>query len=499
MPQAPIKINDRRSSSGYVNNYAASNTLIGAATQSFQRKYIQLQDRDTSRNVSSMGRKTLMTLGRWLFWNVPAVRGAVLEQANLSVSTFIPQFYGDDADYGQQAEAWLTEWDKICDVQGWPYDGNTLNSSIVVHSIVDGEIFILLTETANGYPQIQVHPAHRIGSPYGLQEVEGGEFDRYRICDGVIVDDVGRAVGYRYIGDRRTYETFSDISSDNLFPVFFPEFSDMYRGFSGLASCVFDFQDVQETRGFEKWAQKIASTISLIEKNDTGEPDPTKALVQTGTTARDSSTGALGSLYQETLEGGMIRYMRAGSGAGIESLRIDRPTAAQQSFEERIIRSAFAGMEWSTDFSLDPSKVGGAQMRIVIDKINRVLQKRQRLVAKAKRRIHGYAVSKASKLGALPQSPEWFKFKYQGPAELTADKKYQSDVDLQEYRAGWVPLDDITGRRGLFWEDVQDQRIRERKRLEAECAKQGIDPDKIELLTPNAPAQPAQANQDTQT
>jgi hypothetical protein len=490
--QSPIKINDRRSSSGYVNS--ETNTLISSATQTTARKRIAMQDRDTNRSVSSYGRRTLMTLGRWLFWNIPHVRNAVLEQANLSVSTFIPQFYGSDAsvEWGKEAESWLTEWDKICDVQGWPYDGNSLRRSLVIQPLVDGEVFILLTQNQDGFPLVQVHPAHRIGSAAGEKEVVGGEFHGYRICDGVITNEFGRTIAYRYIGDNADYTKFQDISATNLFPVFAPEFSDLYRGFSGLASCVFDFQDVQETRGFEKLAQKIASTIALIEKNETGEPDATKALLRAGSTARDSSSGDMQSLVQEDYDGGMIRYMRAQSGSGIESLRVDRPTANQQSFEERVMQSAMAGMEWSKDFSLDPSKVGGAQMRVVVDKINRVIAKRQQLVAKVMRRIHGYAIAKSP----LPKNPEWFKFQYQGPAELTADKKYQSDVDLQEYRAGFVPLDDICGRRAGFWEKTQDQLIRERKRLEVECKKARIDPDKISMPFPNPPAPAAEEKAD---
>src|SRR5678809_435831 len=95
--QAPIKINDRRSSSGYVNTYpGGSNRLITAGYQNSERRRVQMLDRDTHSNINSFGRRTLMTLGRWLVWNCPTVRGAVLEQANLSVGTFIPQFNGSD-------------------------------------------------------------------------------------------------------------------------------------------------------------------------------------------------------------------------------------------------------------------------------------------------------------------------------------------------------------------------------------------------------------------
>jgi hypothetical protein len=36
----------------------------------------------------------------------------------------------------------------------------------------------------------------------------------------------------------------------------------------------------------------------------------------------------------------------------------------------------------------------------------------------------------------LPFDPEWYKWEYQGPAQLTADKKYDSDVAAQEIRMG---------------------------------------------------------------
>src|SRR5437867_2550151 len=98
----------------------SANTLIHGATQNPQRTVIPFLDKDTHRTVSNFGRRTLMSLGRWLFWNFPAISGAILEQALFASENFQPQFYGDDKDWGDQAEAWLLEWEKICDIQGWP-------------------------------------------------------------------------------------------------------------------------------------------------------------------------------------------------------------------------------------------------------------------------------------------------------------------------------------------------------------------------------------------
>lgn len=450
-----IKVIDRRSSTGYVNNYG-SNTLVAAATRTSDRKTIPMQDRDTRNNITSHGRRVLMTLARWLFWNFPAIRGAVLEQANLAVGTFVPQFYGANRVWGNQAEEFLYEWDKILDFNGWPYDGNTYRENLVIHSLVDGDIYTLLTENQEGYPLIQTHAAHRIGSRTSDSTVaNSGWADGYALMDGVILDEFGRVQGYRYIANPYDYATQIDIPAANIFPTFYPDQCDLYRGYSGLASCIFDCQDVKETREFEKLAQKIAASIALIEKNETGEANPISSIIKTSTASTDVDGNAQ-SLYQETIDGGMIRYFRANSGSGLESITANRPTADQQAFEDRIMQSAMAGMEWSKDFSLDPSKVGGAQMRVVIEKINRVLEKRQRMVAKTMRRVHGYAISKAIKIGLLPFDPDWWKFEYQGPGELTADKKYDSDVDIAEIRAGLTTKRIGCARRGLDEEKVEN-------------------------------------------
>ena len=62
MPVAPYKFIEKRSSQGYVNN-----RLIKAATQNTDREQIAPLDNDVHKNVSWLGRRTLMTLGRWVY------------------------------------------------------------------------------------------------------------------------------------------------------------------------------------------------------------------------------------------------------------------------------------------------------------------------------------------------------------------------------------------------------------------------------------------------
>ena len=57
----------------------------------------------------------------------------------------------------------------------------------------------------------------------------------------------------------------------------------------------------------------------------------------------------------------------------------------------------------------------------------------------------------------FPFNAEWFKWTYQGPAKLTADAKYNSDVDLQERRAGQKTLAKSSAERGDYWRDTRKQ------------------------------------------
>ena len=479
MASAPYRIIDRRGSSTYWN----SNSLIPAATQSSDRQSVPVLDFDIHRTVSSFGRRVLMSLGRSLFWRFPALMGAVLEQANLAVSTFIPQYTGRNKEWGNQAEEMLRNWHQVMDVAGWPYDYDSYVTSLVVSPLVEGENFTLLCETPEGYPMIQTIPAHRVGSKSGLNGtakvryegkslfVDGVEIDSTRpyetaqpiefdarMVDGVVVDDYSRPIAYRVYRDNHDSGPHQDIAARNFFPAFCPLVTGQVRGFSLLASSAFNWQDVSEWKDFERIAQKAFSTKTIVETNETGEADSAKQIIKSRATFSDGSKTALDV---QTLAGGTYTYLRANTGSKLESFDYNRPGINSQQFMETSLRDAFRGTEWDYFFSLDPSKLGGATMRIVVEKINTVAAKRRKLVRKCCLRTDGFAISKFMKLGLLPWADDWYMWEYQGPGDVSADKKYDSDVDIQEISSGISTRRDALARRGKYIEDVDAQRLAE--------------------------------------
>jgi len=468
MASAPLTFLEKKWAAGYGN----SNSLVTAATQTSDRKQIPMLDRDTHRSITPYGRRTLMTLGRWLYWNVSAVRGTIREMVNLTAQKWTPQFEGEDQAWGTQIENWLYEHDKICDVRGWPFNMAAYRRNLLKGVLLDGDVGTILVKTATGYPMIQVIPAHRIGSGFADQVVKGGPFDGARIIDGVILDDTGRSVAYRVWGENgeNSSGTFTDVPARDMFLSFHIETPDQIRGISNLGASCFDWQDVSDARRFELIAQKLIASIGIIETNETGEADKTKKLLSRTSTNFDDTSNAtkthLSTTATETVDGVSIRYHRANSGSKIEAFSGDRPTSNQQAFRDDVIREALHGMGWSFDFSYNPTKIGGAPMRVVVDRINRQIETmREEIVDPAQMRINGYRIASVmdnpertdKKVVLFPFNADWWKWNSQGQAKVTADAKYQSAVDIEERRSGLKTLAKSAAERGEYWKDVRTQ------------------------------------------
>jgi len=462
-----------------------------AAIGSQQRRARTGFDRDSANLYSGTDRLLLMSMGRWLYANNSLVAGSVDDQAAIVSGELTPQFAGEDAAWGALAEQWLEDHDRLCDVRGDHYPMQTLQRLWMLHIIRDGDVGVIFTEGAGGYPLLQTIPSHRIKGD-GKAGPES-PWNGYRLVDGVIVNDVGRPLAYRVHDDARA--SFQDISAVDMRLRFLPRYADQVRGFSALGCAMVDFQDIDEVRRFELVAQKLAASIVLAETNETGlPPDSAESMLGEDTT----ETNPDANIAMHTMQGGEIRYFRSGTGGKLEALMADRPTPAQQSFADSIIRQAMAGMGWSIDYFLDPSKVGGASMRVVVERINRhVGMMRTQCLFPLARSVDAWRIAKAMKEQMLPWSDDWHRWRYQGAANITADAKYSADVSAMRVELGLSSPQDESASIGKDWEQVQDQQIAYAIRFREKCADAGISPDEVKAIAANAKpsAPPAQAQQ----
>jgi hypothetical protein len=438
---------------------------------------------DTKKAVPQYDWQRLLSFGRQLYANLGEVRGPVIEKAMYSVgNAWIPQFYGEDKKWGDLAENWLIEHFKICDVRGEPYD---FASDLFLASIAidrDGDVGLAFVDNGDGYPHQQWIPAHRIGGDE--EPITEGSYRGLNLCNGVIFNEFGRAVGYRvwkegvnYYGNPKSDE-YTDISARDMMLVYQPEWHDSGRGITAFAHAIRKIFDIDDIHAYQLIGLKHEASVSLIEHNEKGQYDPGKKWL----TERDGIS--ISGLRVEDIEPG-VRYFHANSGEKLEAFTSERPGDKGPAFLELILRGAYQGVNWPYEFTRDASKIGGANVRQIIDKVKRSVDLRQGVLGKPATRYTGYAISKAIKIGLLPRSPEWWKWDFQMPEEATVDLGRESQQDRENYKLGMGTLKRFYGKQGLWWVDEADQRIMERKYIERRCKEEGVDIRGVQLLTPN--------------
>jgi capsid protein len=482
MSEAPYKIRDRRGTS---NGWGRSDLFDAAAPRNDERtaRIPQSLDRDGSALMGQQSRVALMRIARYLCANFPQVRNAVAEMATYTTASFIPQFEGADKAWGEQAEALLREHDRILDIRGAQWNRDHWLRGMVASAIRDGDSATLLVDRGDGYPQIQCIPGHRLGCR-AATEVMSGSYKGLSIVDGVIIDDFGTVIAHRITGN--VPEDDRDVSTADIIPHWIPDVAlpDQVRGISWIGSVLIQSQDVKERRRLELAAMKLAASEGFLVENEDGQPELSR-IVPDSSVVTDAAATPVAPVL-EMVDGPGYRYAKAQTGQKITAITSDRPTVNQQVFEDGIIREILASMGWSSDFSFDPTKVASRQMFIVIAKINANMNAIRRLMVEpACRRLDGWRISKFIKRGDLPPNPEWYKWGYQHPADLTADEKYSSDTDLQEWRGGGATMADFCGKRGKDWRETIDQSVREEKYRMDACAAAGVPYDRVRLLTPN--------------
>lgn len=391
----------------------------------------------------------LLSDSRKLYCNLGPVTGAIDDKATYSIGrAWNAKFTGKDKAWGEQAEKWVNEmWYPMADARGPMFDFKT---DLFLQSVSidrDGEIYIYLTASPDGWPQIQLLPAHMIGDRNNTDTVvTGGPYSGMRVIQGVVTNDVGQAVAYHVLGPTPAGDKY--VSAQDLIQVFDPRWADQVRGFPAFMHALLDLKDLRQIQGYEKIAAELMSSIGIIEWNEQGAPDLDPAAILRGQQFIGSQP--LPAVTVEQIPGGgNAKYFRSNSGSKIEQLKNERPSVQLDAFMDRLIRNACVGAGWPYELTWDASKLGGANIRLLIAKAMRAVEDRQDLLRPIAKRCVGYAVAKAIKEGMLPPNDEWYAWRFTMPARMTADYGRDSKADLADLMEGVTTLSDILGEEGL--------------------------------------------------
>lgn len=418
----------------------------------------------------------ILELSRQLFAQVPILSHAVRQKNEYAFGdAWIPQYRGTNKAWGEASEDWIHNvWLPQCSHAGGCSDWQSDLFLSGVAWDVDGDDVALFTIDDDGFPRIAYRSAHQIGNGTSSAEVKGGPFDGATIRNGIICDRNGRFLGIRLLRNGR-YSTatangqeqpWEDIPANQCDFQYEGIWRAQKRGMPRLASAIMDMLDIQDIKTFLKRGVKLDSSIGLMHYNEHGQAMPNSDILDEpeDTTAGDNNAA---DVKIEKRYGGEILYMRAGIGETLQTLDTTRPHSNAMEFYAGLERGGLLALGWFREL-IDPSKVGGASVRLIQDQARTSVKSRQKTGKKRATRALYFALAQAMNTGRIPRNDDpmdWMQWEFGMPACLTVDAGYDEQADRENLLIGTATLDSVAQKKGAYWQDNRAQRLIENQDL----------------------------------
>jgi len=418
---------------------------------------------DIDKLIPDLDRQFLVSGSRNLFQNYGPFTGLCQQKADNAVGrAWQPKFAGQDRDWGRLAVDWLeNQWYGFCDVRGRAWDFKTLLWLDSVAVDRDGDVLVVLTESADGYPLTRRIPANRIGQRHTSsdQTVQAGRYKGAKMSHGVIRDKNGKALAFQILGD--TIEEDVQIPAENCIHVFDPLWHDQVRGIPAISATIKLIYGSLTATEREQLNQLVRSSFALMEYNETGGPDmddPGFSLA--GMEGADPAAAPV----VQSLAGGMIKYFRSNSGGKLEALDNNMPGDAWDRFQDRVVRMMAANVNWPYELVWKASDTNSAFVRNIQERARYSVEDRQDVLKNPALFQIRYAVAKAIKSGILPRpknTDDWWKWNFSMPRKFSIDAGRDAQQRREDYKMGLKNRTQIAAEEGGDAEQMEDERIEE--------------------------------------
>ena len=437
-----------------LNEFGQPYTFAHAADRSNRRgPQFAVRNDDIDRLIPSNDRKTILSLSNRLFVNMGVPRACVLQKADFSVGeAWLPAYTGPDMDAGKPVARFLQDyWFPQCDTRGGILDWWKILELSSVAIDRDGDVFWLLVKGDDGFPRIQLIPAHRchsagIGGYASTSTVADGKWNGYRINDGIIYYRGGRPAAYRFDLGSDGNQNFVDVPASDVIHLFDPTHCEQGRGLPAFTHALESLKMSLFSTEDERIRQQIISRLHLTVFNDSGAPDlddPETVL------SNDPLTGAPGAFSTKEFPGGVM-YLPADGNQRVEQIPHNSPGPIWDAFQDRIVRDAVISV-WS--YSVWKSSGQGTAERGEILKCRRFVTKRQGQLWYAAKRAMTWAYSVFAQNGRVPMLKSPFAWDFSRPPRLSVDDGRESKMELNELVTGSRNLSEVLEARGINEDD----------------------------------------------
>lgn len=422
--------------------------------------------RDARKEISETERRELLRIGRSLEKNSGFFREILLANSIYSVGDgMTPQPRSANAEWNAKArKAWkrLTHRPEI--TGRFPFWKIQDLACRLIDT--DGEFFAIKVTDENGFPKLQIMEAHRVCD---FSEPENG------ILDGIRYSATGKPLGYFFAGDSKERV---EVSAQDVIHVFAAGRFTETRGVSPAQHSFNDIRDGRDLDAIEKAADKHINSYGLIVTSTEAVQEEQFTLPE-GEAASGGASASGGAASSAERPFGRIgnvgaTLMKPGEDAKI--LESNRPSPAFLGLRAAIDNTAALG-NIPLGFLSDPSKLGGAGIRLVVGKAARYFSRRQQeLISQFLDKVWLFFIGWAVNAGELEAVEDWWLVEWTTPRKLTVDNGRDAAQIRADIEAGLIPVEDDFGERALNFDDEIAARIATIKSVRERCELAGVDP-----------------------
>jgi capsid protein len=397
------------------------------------------EPRDLRRDLTPYDRLTMVRKCRWAERNSGLFKQILADMCLYTVGDGIkPQSHASTPEIQERYEAYFAEKAKRIDITN-RFSFYQAQSILLRGMIRDGDSFAAKVRNGAGEAKIQLMEAHRVGDPLEGKVPEG-------MHDGIQFGPYGEYIAvniYRSDGSSR------QILAQSMMMVVDQEYASGARGVPLLQHSINSIQDEMEILALEKQAVKDNGDITRIIKKEGGVLDGDMA------NELGSVTGGSYSNLANTMGGKLIALE---PGESMDSFQSNRPNATFNGFISALERDISMGV-LPYEFVSDPSKIGGASVRLITAKAARVFGKYQNVIIENFCvPTWGYIIGQGIADGELPDDPQWNQVSWTTPKSVTVDAGRDAANDRNDVEMGLLSMSELYAQRGLDFRSEMDKR-----------------------------------------
>lgn len=408
--------------------------------------------RDQRKDLTGGNRNQILKLSRYAHRN----SGLSAEQQKMMAIYAIgggrwPQSKALDLAWRKTAEERFWQLAKRPEITG-RYNWREVQTLVCRHLDRDGEVFAVKTRDTFGLPKIQLLETHAFSNVTD---------ERENIFDGIRYDAIGRPLAYLKLNGNGDP---IPLPAASVIHVFDPDSITNSRFVPTGQHGLLHVQDELEMLASEKHAVKRLQQEAMILKSNR------ENALQDADMGMDSEhleieAGTLTTDAQEVAEAFGARVQRIDTDEELSPFEFQRPYSTFGEFLALLERDASGG-RLPYEATRDPSKVGGASVRLITSKTERYIADRGATIDdRFNAAVWFYFIGSEIDAGRLPAVPGWNDVEWTSPKRITVDAGRESQAARLDVEMGIATWSDEINARGGDFEDWLARRSDEARQI----------------------------------